>query len=81
MTRLKFQLTSKMVRTFSSSNNIGNLPGAIVNYILSLAWIEDVLKSFGLGRLRLTRRPELGDEYGFMLDVRESAARRMYVDR
>ena len=58
-----------MVSPFSRTNNIGGLPAAVVNYILSFAWVADVLRSFGLdGRLRLTRLDEVYQP-GWALDA------------
>ena len=42
-----------MVRKFSRTNSIAHLPAAVVNYILSMAWVDELLASFGVGRRRL----------------------------
>ena len=47
-----------MVRAFSRSNNIGQLPAEIVNYILTLAWVDNILASWSksaANRVAVTR--------------------------
>ena len=41
-----------MVRRFSRSNEIGEIPAALLNRIFSMAWVQSVLALFGLNRRR-----------------------------
>ena len=43
-----------MVHPFSRTNNIGGLPAAVLNYIFSGVWVEQMLQSFQRPRLTHT---------------------------